>query len=270
MPFRYTEQHREEYYRDGLTVLRNIIPSTLIADLRREADRARRIARQKQGPQAQRLSPIDEYPEVNSRPFEEFMALPDLQATVRNILGPGYRYGPNMAVLIEPKQKPWCTAWHRDWKYLIKELTPDVYHAAITNLHMFNQFNAALYEDHSFWVVPGSHNREDTPEEIAAFPEMPHLPPEFGQPMGSVEKEHACLEYCRRMPGAVQIALEAGDIAFYRQCSWHTGNYVPYIKRATLHDRFYSADDVAWIEKMAEMQSSWEPTARRIRERLSP
>ena len=52
-----------------------------------------------------------------------------------------------------------------------------------------------------------------------------------------------CLSYTRQMPNAVQIVLCAGDIAFYRNSSWHIGNYVPYVKRATLHDGFYGEED---------------------------
>ena len=61
-----------------------------------------------------------------------------------------------------------------------------------------------------------------------------------------MERELACLAYTRRMPGAVQVPLAAGDVAFYRAVGWHIGNYVPYIKRATLHDGFYGPDDRAW------------------------
>lgn len=50
------------------------------------------------------------------------------------------------------------------------------------------------------------------------------------------EREHVCLEYCRSMPGAVPLHLEAGDFALYQSTLWHIGNYVSYSKRATLHD----------------------------------
>ena len=56
----------------------------------------------------------------------------------------------------------------------------------------------------------------------------------------------ACLAYTRAVPGAVNVVLAAGDVAFYRAVGWHTGNYVPYARRATLHDGFYGPDDHAW------------------------
>jgi hypothetical protein len=64
--------------------------------------------------------------------------------------------------------------------------------------------------------------------------------------MSPEQRELACLHYTRQMPGAVPVTLGAGDVAFYRAVGWHIGNYVPYTKRATLHDGFYGLDDRAW------------------------
>jgi len=50
------------------------------------------------------------------------------------------------------------------------------------------------------------------------------------------ERERMGVEYCRSIPGAERLYLDAGDFAIYRSSGWHIGNYVPYIKRATLHD----------------------------------
>ncbi|HYF51741.1 MAG TPA: hypothetical protein VEJ63_20160, partial [Planctomycetota bacterium] len=44
------------------------------------------------------------------------------------------------------------------------------------------------------------------------------------------------LNYCLKMPGAVRLELNAGDLCLYRNCMWHLGNYLPYKRRATLHD----------------------------------
>ena len=58
------------------------------------------------------------------------------------------------------------------------------------------------------------------------------------------------LEYCRSMPGAERLYLEAGDLALYRSTLWHIGNYVPYKKRATLHDNAMTPAFRAWIDEM--------------------
>jgi ectoine hydroxylase-related dioxygenase (phytanoyl-CoA dioxygenase family) len=120
---------------------------------------------------------------------------------------------------------------------------------------MFNQLNAALYDDHSLWVVPYSHGREDSTAERDIFPKVPPPGPSLTSTMTHAERESACLVYTRKMPGAVPVQLFAGDVAFYRACQWHIGNYVPYVKRATLHDGFYGPADLQWQETVREWQA---------------
>lgn len=255
MGFRYTEQNREEYVTVGFTVLRDLIPASLLADLRRETDRAREIARQRHGPQAQRLQPVYNYEELNAQVFRDFLGLDGMQATVAGILGPEHRQTDIMGVLLEPAEKAWCTHWHRDWGYNAAHVKLDVFFEAVRNLGLFNQLNAALYDDHSLWVVPGSHDREDTEAERAVFPRVPPPGPSLSGEMTPAEREIACLGYTRQMPGAIPVTLFAGDVAFYRACQWHVGNYVPYTKRATLHDGFYSPDDLAWQAQVRQWQA---------------
>jgi ectoine hydroxylase-related dioxygenase (phytanoyl-CoA dioxygenase family) len=248
LAFIYSERNREEYHAAGLTILRDLIPAPLLADLRRQTDIAREIARRDSGPQAQRLQPVYRYPDLDPRPFREFLALPELRRTVEGILGPDHTESDIMGVLFEPREAAWATPWHRDWGYNVPGIDLDAFFdAALHKPGMFNQLNAALYDDHSLWVVPGSHNRRDTPEEWAAIGKA--IPPAgvwLSPEMTPTERELACLRYTRAMPGAVQVALGAGDVAFYRAVGWHIGTYVPYARRATLHDGFYGPDDRVW------------------------
>ena len=254
MSFHYTEQNREEYFRDGVTILRGLIPAALLADLRRETDIAREIARKQSGASAQRLQPVYAYPEVNPQPFRDFLNLPELRATVDGILGTEFRQTDNMGVLLEPAQEAWATHWHRDWGYNVAGIDLKAFFEAVRNPLTFNQFNAALYDDHSLWAVPGSHNREDTDAERAAFPQIPPPPPALTPEMSPTERELTCAAYARRMPGGVPVNLLAGDCAFYRAGMWHLGNYIPYTKRATLHDNFLGPDDQAWRAAVAKMR----------------
>jgi hypothetical protein len=256
MPFQYSERHREEYLADGLTVLRGLIPAPLLADLRREAEKAREIARREGGPQTQRLQPVYAHASLDARPFREFLDLPGLRETVEKILGPDRQPSNNMGILLEPAESPWCTNWHRDWGHHVAGLDMDMFFEAARNLGMFNQLNAALYGDASLWVVPGSHHREDTDAERDRFPRTPAPGPALRDGMTAEERELACREYARSMPGAVEVVLGAGDVAFYRAGGWHLGNYVPYTRRATLHDGFYGADDLAWHQKMREHRAA--------------
>jgi hypothetical protein len=256
MPFQYTEQHRDEYFSAGLTILRGIIPPALLSDLRRETDTARELARKSNGPQSQRLQPVYQYAELDHQPFRDFLELPALRATVEGILGPLHRASNNMGVLLEPAENAWCTNWHRDVAHHIPGLDSNLFFETAANLHTFNQFNAALYDDHSLWVVPGSHHRPDTPRERACFPGTPPAGPELSEAMQPAERERACLEYARSMPGAVSVVLFAGDCAFYRASGWHIGNYVPYLKRATLHDNFQGDEDRAWWDGVRRMRAA--------------
>jgi hypothetical protein len=256
LPFRYSERHREEYLTDGLTILRGLIPPALLSDLRREADRAREIARREHGAQTQRLQPVYAYEEIDARPFREFLDLPGLRETVEKVLGESREPSDNMGILLEPAESPWSTNWHRDWGHHIPGLGQEEFFEAARNLKTFNQLNAALYQDASLWVVPGSHCRANPAEERAAFPDNPPAGPDLREGMTREERELACREYARSRPGGVEVVLGAGDVAFYRAGGWHLGAYVPYTRRATLHDGFYGEDDYAWLRRMREFQEA--------------
>ncbi|MBV7337604.1 phytanoyl-CoA dioxygenase family protein [Chloroflexi bacterium TSY] len=101
------------------------------------------------------------------------------------------------------------------------------------------------------WVVPGSHLRRDLPGEIERFPDRPIPTPDL-EGKTSEEREQICLDYCRSMPSAVRLSLDAGDFALYRSTLWHIGNYVPYRKRATLHDFVDTPEYNDWREQAAK------------------
>lgn len=243
MSFQYSERHREEYFRDGYTVLPGLIPPALLADLRRESEHARELARGLHGPQAQRLQPVTAHPGLNLRPFAAFLELEGLQATAAGILGQAHTPSGEMAILFEPADRPWSTAWHRDWGYNMPGVDLDEFFTAAADRLRFNQLNAPLYDDGSLWFVPGSDVRRDTDEERAAFPSIPPPGPDLDDGMGDAEVERRCVDYARSMPGAANLFLAAGDCAFYRSCAWHLGRYVTPVRRATLHDGFLSPAD---------------------------
>lgn len=258
MTFRYTEQHRIEYFRHGVTVLRGLIPPALLTDLRQEAEKARQIARLKSGPQAQRLQPQWSYEELDLKRFRDFQTLPGLRAAVKGILGTEHRVGDRLAVFLEPAQDAWCTAWHRDWGN-VRGVDQEEFFRTAADLKMHNQLNAALYDDHSLWVVPGSDRRKDTSEERGAFEESPPEGPVLTAEMSPALREAECIRYAQRMPGGSPVLLFAGDVAFYRACIWHLGFYVPYVRRATLHDSFLCEDDrtfQAAVRRLQQAQAS--------------
>lgn len=251
MAFKFSDEHISQFYSLGYTVFRGVIPSALIADLRIACERGRQLARKK-NVNAQRFQPVAEY-DIDQKPFEDFRDLPPLRDAIARVLSPRHTYGNTktwLGVLVEPGERPYCTNWHRDWiHHQISNKEATLSAADFRNVDFFNQLNGALYEDSSTWVVPGSHNRADLPGEIAAFQPPPVPPPHF-EGTTVEEAEQIALEYCRRMPGAVQLHLNAGDLALYRNLMWHIGNYAPYRKRATLHDIVDTPEYDAWRKKM--------------------
>ena len=231
----------------GYTVFAGILPPSLLSDLRRVCQRARELARERSGPQAQRLQPVFEY-DLDHRPFTDFAELPELVDAVHRTLSPQHTYGRReLGVLLEPADEPWCTHWHRDWRDNVADLDRERWEADYRDPALFNQLNCALYEDSSTWAVPGSHLRPDLPREAARFPDRPVARPDLDG-LTSTERERACLEYCRSLPGARQLHLGAGDFCLYRNTLWHIGSYVPYRMRATLHDHVDTPAYRAWRE----------------------
>jgi hypothetical protein len=253
--FAFSDRHIEEYRTQGFTIFRQILPISLVTGLRRVCDEARDLARTERGPQAQRLQPITNFP-LDQQPFLDYVELPALNDAIHRLLSPAFRLGgpATMGVLFEPADLPWCTAWHRDWRDNMTGLDLAHWDAHFTDDRYFNQVNCALYADTCTWVVPGSHLRRDLPREIARFPARPISGPNLdGKPY--VERESACLEYVRSMPGAQQLHLDAGDFCLYRNTLWHIGNYLPYARRATLHDSVDTDEFMTWRkETLAELQ----------------
>lgn len=64
------------------------------------------------------------------------------------------------------------------------------------------------------------------------------------------------LDYCRSMPGAVQVKLQAGDLMMYRNSVWHTAIYRADVRRTTLFSNASTPESLAWLagqrKRMAE------------------
>ena len=247
MGFKLSENHIVDFQMQGYTVFNKIIPTSLIQDLRNASDQARVIARKERGPQGQRLQPVANY-DIPQQPFIDFGELPVLVDAVAGVLTPNHRPSNTrtLGILLEPAEMPYCTMWHRDGRDNPR-VNSDLWREVFSDINFFNQTNCPLYEDHSLWYVPGSHLRpDDFPYESELFPidrkrEMINFPDKSTE-----ERERLSLEYTRSMPGAVQLHLEAGDFALYRPTAWHLGNYVPYFKRATLHDLVSTPEFDEW------------------------
>ena len=252
MTFKFSDRHIEEYHMLGYTIFRKILPPSLIRDLRSVTDKAREIARFEGGPQVQRLEPVGDY-EIDQQPFLSYAQLPELVDAIAKVLTPRHQHGnrSELVILFEPAEMPYCTHWHRDGRDNIAGLKLSRWDEVFYHINFFNQINCALYQDSCTWFVPGSHLRRDLPREVQRFPDRPIPRPDL-KGKTTEERERLCLQYSRSMPGAMQLHLEAGDLALYRNTLWHIGNYVPYCRRATIHDRADTPEFQAWRDKVRE------------------
>ena len=267
MPFKFNDSMVNEYLTRGYLVLRGIVPPLLLSDLRVEADKARTLAHEINGPQCQRIQPVSDYAEqLNQKPFQDYCELPELADAIERLLGPDYTHGhvDIMGILVEPQNEPWNLGWHRDGVIgvppeardeIVRAKFAEVWH----DLRHFNQVNCAIYAESCFWYVSGSHLRQhDLPGERQTTGD-PSLQEDI-QGMSNAEKERVNLEHCENFPGAVQIHLDPGDYVIYRNLAWHCGNYIPYQPRATIHDavRYNGPKDwTSWEKFKKEAVERW-------------
>ncbi|MCJ8330327.1 MAG: phytanoyl-CoA dioxygenase family protein [Lentisphaeria bacterium] len=241
-----TEEDLTQFHRDGYIVLRELIPSSLLADLRKQAVIAKGIIQEEKGGQVQRLQPVSNYAEqLDQKVFQDYLDLPEMQEGINTVLSP--RHYPSaldiLGIFFEPRERPWGSGWHRDVNEESSRLTHEEFIRMIADPMGCVQVNSALYDDVSTWFVPGSHHRgTDIPGETTAAYAYEDA---CKNPDASFEEcERAWQRHASAMPGGVQLILNAGDIALYRAQGWHCGNYHPSRPRATMHyvvgtEKFY-------------------------------
>lgn len=155
---------------------------------------------------------------------------PVFDGITRDLLGPNPRAW-GIKMLWAPLTHDYDLKWHRD--QLKHDLYDWIHHKPAANDHV--QYNAALYHDDAFIVVPGSHRRPLTEEEWYAIRHEPQA----------------------ELPGELVADLEPGDVVWMDAHALHRGRTKADSGRLTLH---YSAqadwvpllpwgspEDFAWI-----------------------
>jgi ectoine hydroxylase-related dioxygenase (phytanoyl-CoA dioxygenase family) len=249
--FVFSESHITNYLFQGYTIFRGMLPASLIRDLRLVIERAREKDRDKM---AYAIQPIEHYVD-DLRPFQDYLELPALRDAVSKVLTPRHQIANlqnTCGLFVEPATAR-AREWHRDWRGEFPGIESSQWKAICNDIKFFNQYNCALYQDSCTWIVPGSHLAPNLPTAIDAvpFPQDPESLCEEG-------RELMCLGYCRAMPGAVQVHLDPGDFLMYRNTTWHTGNYVPYRKRATLFDMLDTPEYIAWRKATGKQWAGYE------------
>jgi ectoine hydroxylase-related dioxygenase (phytanoyl-CoA dioxygenase family) len=254
MAFKFCDSLIHHYRTQGFVIFRQVLPVSLVKDLRKATATAQTQARAARGPQAQRLSPISKY-DIGMKAFEDFATCPELVDAVSRVLTPRHSVLEGLSragLLLEPEQLPWCTAWHRD----IREThnVPDVeeFRRINPDVLWFNQINCPLYEDNCTWYVPGSYLRNfDLAGETAAAEVRP-----FEDADDWETRERKCVEYCQGMPGAIRASMDAGDFMLYQPNGWHLGNYLPDRKRVTIHMYAPSPELADWYVRWGKAQAA--------------
>jgi hypothetical protein len=240
--FVWQDSFKGDFHARGFVVLRGIIPASLVAELRIAADELRDLAHHDSDPQAQTTQTLDRYADhADLAPFARYLEVDEIHEAISRLLGPGFRYDglDRIRLLIEPLDHPWQIGWHRDRVAEVPAEARDPRFRSFLTQHWddtryFNQVNAAIYPDSCTWYVPESHRRQsdrDGEDESVMLPELRAAP--SGTSPGTTEA--ALLAHCRKVPGAIQIHLDPGDLLLYHQLGWHTGSYSPARPRATIH-----------------------------------
>lgn len=246
MAFAFDDSMIHQYWQQGYIVLRGIIPPALLRELRVEADKARAIAYERSGPQAQRTPKVEAMKDrINLKPFADYLEIPELVDVMERLFGKGTKPGgwQWLQILVEPKNRPRFGGWHRDGVCdtpVAQQQTPEVMAKHAENFHRprsGNQVNCAIYTDSCLWYVPGSHLRvRDLPGEKQTYCFRTEKDPYASLDLSDIELERKFVDVCRAFPGAVQVHLRPGDYCLYRSQAWHCGLYVPTQPRATMHD----------------------------------
>lgn len=146
---------------------------------------------------------------------------PKIILIVEKLLGPEIILE-NALLLLAKQGNHYKQGWHRDIWQIPQEQIHE--HHLINKVHNCLQMNLAIFEDVSFWVVPGSHQRLLTEEEQNLFKTSKHLTSEDAV-----------------MPKGVCISLKPGEAIFYNNNVLHRGYNQEKLKRATLHVSYHSA-----------------------------
>ena len=148
---------------------------------------------------------------------------PRILETVEQLIGPDLIVN-NASILAYNPGVQYSLGWHRDVIQIPEDEIEDRLFSK-ERFHNSVQINLPLVQEDALEIVPGSHNRPNTPEEEQAFAGTKHY-----APLDAV------------MPGARQVSLKAGQAVFYNNNLIHRGickeSRLP---RRTLHMGYHSA-----------------------------
>ncbi|MGH7144479.1 MAG: phytanoyl-CoA dioxygenase family protein [Planctomycetota bacterium] len=219
--------HAEFFSDHGFVLIRGGIPPALVADLRRgfETIFAMRDRGETSGGSRRHQTILE--PRCYHASFKDFLNLASINRAAEEVIATRELVFAGLGVLLGTRDKTELCGWHRDHP----ENDPAT-QALLKHPNAFLQLNCAVYDDPSLWVVPNSHGRFSTPEELAYVARMNAA---AHAAEGHIRTGLEPLEVLAGMPGAINVKLQAGDCLLYNALIWHGAEYNPARKRATLH-----------------------------------
>ena len=279
MAFSFSEDYYHQYARDGFVVFGDIVPPSLISDLRttlapvedfiREnprTDHRAKSAKKDVKPDMRRYGPVSDYAHLmpSFESVQNFCELPALMDAVKKITTADSHFGTpdTLEVLRSPVRSVYSTPWHRDFLRTPGKGDPtyqEVFDLIDEQPGFFHQFNCPLYRERSLWYVPASFSRPDTTDEQAFDWGAPghKRARSNGTSASFVDREKASLAYARSMPGAVELSLEPGDFVLYRNTGWHMGRCLPYQQRLTFHNEIHNTAFDCYMDDYFRMKSGY-------------
>ncbi|KZS95274.1 hypothetical protein SISNIDRAFT_452631 [Sistotremastrum niveocremeum HHB9708] len=223
---------KARYLEDGYVILRNLVSEQEMKDLTEACTRAEVLVREAGWPfrrsVGKQFPPYSDepdswgiqhvmHPALGEPAFARWYSSDAICDVAKELLGCSEEdlQMELFNILINPERHDFALRWHRDD---VKEDASESEEVVALNVSQYGiQWNTALYDDDCLFVVPGSHI-------------MPRTAAQRVQSL-SLDPPKDPLA----MPGAIKVALKAGETVFYNQNILHCATYSPSKKRATLH-----------------------------------
>ena len=227
--------NRDQFLEDGYLVLKQIIPSDQLDDLRISyehlVEKQKVIWSTERSPEAPyggvwetaaqprlllQQSPLADLIDQQTASAVEIWLHPNTQGVSSKLLGLPNAAVTEMMLMCNPVSDRGPAAWHRDIHPIDTAPLQGYIDDIIETGPRYVQWNIPLYDDDVLWIVPGSHLRPNTDQENSQLRADPRVP----------------------LPDGIQTHLKAGDGVIYITPILHWGSNYSSKMRRTIHGGF--------------------------------